>query len=201
MTRWLLWWRRVTMMLPLLLMLLLAGFSGWVAREALLATHGGAGSPPAPQKPDYFLRDFQTRSFDATGRAGAELSGAAMQHIPGNQTVRIVEPRLRVQDPQGALTHASADVGLSNADASNVQLFGHAMLQRQAPGKPLVVVRSSFLNIFPQTRRITSNRPSTVQQGRSVFSGDDLQMNGLDGTFTMQGAVRGRLQRETGTSP
>ena len=201
MTRWLLWWRRVTMMLPLLLMLLLAGFSGWVAREALLATHGGAGSSPAPQKPDYFLQDFQTRSFDATGRAGAELSGSAMQHIPGNQTVRIVQPRLRVQDQQGALTHASADVGLSNADASNVQLFGHAVLQRQAPGQQLVVVRSSFLNIFPQTRRISSNRPSTVQQGQSMFSGDDLQMNGLDGTFTMQGSVRGRLRRETGATP
>ncbi len=191
--RWLTWWRRATTMLPLLLMLLLAGFSWWVAREALQAMGGGGGAP-APKKPDYFLKDFQTRSFDSLGRSTAELSGAGMEHIPGNQTVRIAQPRLRVQDSQGALTRASAAIGLSNADGSNVQLFGDAVVRREAPGAPPIVVRSSFLNIFPQARRITSNRPSTVQQGNSLFSGDNLEMNGLDGTFTMRGKVQGRLQ-------
>lgn len=196
--RMFLWWRRISTMLPLFMLLLLAGFSGWVAREALLAIHRGSTSVPAPQKPDYFLRDFQTRSFDSQGRSSAELSGASMEHIPGNQTVRIAQPRLRVLDEQGVMTHASAEVGLSNADGSNVQLFGDAVLSRQAPNAPDVIVRSSFLNIFPQERRISSNRPSTVLRGASRFSGDDLQMNGLNGTFTMQGGVHGSLQREPG---
>lgn len=198
MSRWLLWWRRATSTLPLLLMVLLAGFSWWVAREALMAMHGGAGARPAPQKPDYFLKDFQTRSFDSLGRSTAELSGAGMEHIPGNQTVRIAEPRLRVVDAEGARTLASAEVGLSNADASNVQLFGQAVVRRLAPNTQELTVRSSFLNIFPQERRISSNRPSTVQQGSSLFSGNDLQMNGLDGTFTMQGSVRGTLRPQPG---
>lgn len=198
MSRWLLWWRRAATTLPLLLMVLLAGFSWWVAREALMAMHGGAGPKPAPQKPDYFLKDFQTRSFDSLGKAGAELSGAGMEHIPGNQTVRIAQPRMRAVDGQGALTLASADVGLSNADASNVQLFGQAVVRRQAPGTQQIIVRSSFLNIFPQQRRILSNRPSTVQQGASVFSGSDLEMNGLDGTFSMHGQVRGSLPSNPG---
>ena len=193
-----LWWRRVSTMLPLALMLMLAGFSAWVAREALLAIHRSGGSAAAPQKPDYFLRDFQTRNFDSLGRSSAELSGAAMEHIPGNQTVRIVQPRLRVHDAQGAVTLASADVGLSNADGSNVQLYGQAVLRREAPKAQTITVRSSFLNVFPQERRISSNRPSTVLQGASEFSGNDLQMNGLDGTFTMHGAVRGHLLQGAG---
>lgn len=196
--RWLSWWRHATTMLPLVLMLLLAGFSWWVAREALLAMHGGGGGPAAPQKPDYFLKDFQTRSFDDLGRSSAELSGASMEHIPGNQTVRILQPKLHVVDAQGANTRASAQVGLSNADGSNVQLFGDAVVRRQAPNTREIVVRSSFLNIFPQARRISSNRPSTVQQGASLFSGDSLEMNGLDGTFTMQGQVRGSLSSRPG---
>ena len=194
-----LWWRRVSTMLPLAMMFLLAGFSAWVAREALLAIHRAGQSAAAPQKPDYFLRDFQTRNFDDLGRSSAELSGAAMEHIPGNQTVRISQPRLRVHDAQGAVTLASADVGLSNADGSNVQLFGQAVLQREAPAARTITVRSSFLNVFPQQRRISSNRPSTVRQGDSVFSGDDLQMNGLDGTFSMNGAVRGSLRQGAGS--
>lgn len=190
-----LWWRRVSSMLPLAMMLLLAGFSAWVAREALLAIHRGGPSAAAPQKPDYFLRDFQTRNFDSLGHSSAELSGAAMEHIPGNQTVRIVQPRLRVHDAQGAVTLASADVGLSNADGSNVQLYGQAVLRREAPKAQTITVRSTFLNVFPQQRRISSNRPSTVRQGDSEFSGGDLQMNGLDGTFSMHGAVRGSLRQ------
>ncbi|MDE2120114.1 MAG: LPS export ABC transporter periplasmic protein LptC, partial [Betaproteobacteria bacterium] len=142
--------------------------------------------------------DFQTRSFDSLGRSTAELSGAGMEHIPGNQTVRVAEPRLRVVDADGARTLASAEVGLSNADASNVQLFGQAVVRRLAPNTQELTVRSSFLNIFPQERRISSNRPSTVQQGSSLFSGNDLQMNGLDGTFTMQGSVRGTLRPSPG---
>ncbi len=197
-THWLAARRRATTTLPLVLMLLLAGFSWWVAREALQAIGVGGAAATAPQQPDYYLRDFQTRSFDSLGQSTAELSGAAMQHIPGNQTVRIEQPRLRVVDSQGALTHASAQIGLSNSDGSNVQLYGDAVLQRQAPHTQAVVVRSSFLNVFPQTRRIMSNRPSTVQQGLSVFSGDDLEMNGLDGTFSMHGQVRGRLQSGSG---
>ncbi len=196
--RWLAWWRRATTTLPLVLMVLLAGFSWWVAREALQAMRGGAALASPPQQPDYFLKDFQTRTFDALGNPGAELSGAEMAHIPGNQTVRIVQPRLRAHDGDGALTLASAQLGLSNADGSNVQLFGDAVVRREAPGAQPLTVRSSFLNIFPQVRKITSNRPSTVRRGDSVFSGQNLDMNGLDGTFRMHGQVKGSLADHPG---
>ena len=181
------------MMLPLLLMLLLAGFSGWVAREALLATHGGAGSPPAPQKPDYFLQDFQTRSFDAAGRAGAELSGAAMQHIPGNQTVRIEQPVLHAVEAGGVVLDAHARIGISNADASNIQLLGDAVVKRTVPGSPELSVRSDFLNIFPNAQRVLSNRPTVVQRGAMRLAGDTLDFDGVAGTLSVHGAVRASM--------
>ncbi|SCC91585.1 conserved hypothetical protein [Thiomonas sp. X19] len=193
MSRWMRLWRRMSTFLPPLLMVLLAAFSWWVAREAMHAGHGPGGAPEPPQKPDYFLHDFHTSSFNARGQLTAQLSGAAMQHIPGNNTVHITAPVLRVLSPQGVMTTAQAQNGISNADASNVQLLGDAVVHRSVPGAPELTVRSDFLNIFPNAQRLSSNRPTTVQRGATVFSGGSLEMNGLDGTFAMQGKVSGKL--------
>ena len=185
-------WRRVATLLPLLLMLLLAAFSWWVAQQALHALRGGA-APAAPQQPDYFLRDFRTRSYDAQGRPGALLSGAAMSHLPGDQTVRVEQPVLDVVDAHGIATHASARVGISNADGSNVQLLGDAQVRRTAPGAAPLTISSDFLNIFPDAQRVTSNRPTVVQRGAMRLAGDALSFDGLKGTLSVQGRVRATL--------
>ena len=186
---WLRLWRSMSTLLPLLLMLLLAGFSWWVAQQALHALRGREPAAP-PQEPDYFLRDFQTRSFDADGRPGALLSGAAMRHIPGDQTVRIEQPVLHVVESGGVVLDARARAGISNADASNIQLLGDAVVQRRAPGAPELSVRSDFLNVFPNTQRVQSNRPTVVQRGAMRLEGDALDFDGIAGTLSVRGAVR-----------
>ena len=185
-------WRSASTLLPLMLMTLLAAFSWWVAQQPLHAL-GGGGPKPAPQQPDYFLRDFRTRSYDAQGRPGALLSGAAMRHLPGDQTVRVEQPVLDVVDARGIVTHASARVGISNADGSNVQLLGDAQVRRTAPGALPLSIRSEFLNIFPDAQRVTSNRPTVVQRGAMRLSGNSLAFDGIAGTLSVQGGVRASL--------
>jgi lipopolysaccharide export system protein LptC len=193
MSRWMRLWRRLSTFLPPLLMVLLAAFSWWVAQEAMRAKGGAGGAPEPPQKPDYFLRDFHTTTFNAQGHLSAQLSGTSMQHLPGDNTVHITAPVLRSQGLQGVVTTAQAQSGISNADGSNVQLLGGAVVRRVVPGAPDLTVHSNFLNIFPNDQRIASNQASTVQRGATVFSGDNLDMNGLDGTFAMQGKVHVKL--------
>ena len=185
-------WRSASTLLPLMLMTLLAAFSWWVAQQALHALRGGAPKP-APQQPDYFLRDFRTRSYDAQGRPGALLSGAAMRHLPGDQTVRVEQPVLDVVDARGIVTHASARVGISNADGSNVQLLGDAQVRRTAPGAAPLTIRSAFLNIFPDAQRVTSNQPTVVERGGMRLAGDALAFDGVSGTLSVQGRVRASL--------
>jgi lipopolysaccharide export system protein LptC len=193
--RWIRVLRSLSSLLPLLLLLALAGFSWWVAKEAMRASAGSGDAVAAPQTPDYFLFDFHSRSFDAQGRPTAQLSGAAMQHIPGDDTVRISRPDLRMLNAQGVLIVAQADSGISNADGSNVQLIGSALMRRSVPGQPALGVSSSFLNVFPNQQRVMSDRPSVVQRGDSVFSGDSLEVDGLHGTFAMRGHVSASVAR------
>ena len=190
--RWARLWRSVSTLLPLLLMLLLAGFSWWVAQQALRALRGSEPAAP-PQQPDYFLRDFRTRSFDSNGLPGALLSGAAMRHIPGDQTVRIEQPVLHAVEAGGVVLDAHERIGISNADASNIQLLGDAVVKRTVPGSPELSVRSDFLNIFPNAQRVLSNRPTVVQRGAMRLAGDTLDFDGVAGTLSVHGAVRASM--------
>ncbi len=185
-------WRGAATLLPPILMALLAMFSWWVAREAMR----NIGSRPGVEQPrevDYFLRDFNARTFDAQGRPVAVLAGKSMEHQPGVDTVRIVAPSLRAVNADGVTTTARARIGLSNADASNVHLQGDAVVERVAPGQPLLRLRSDFLNVFPNSQRVLSDRPSVLQRGDSTVAADGLVMDGLSGTIDMRGNVHGTI--------
>lgn len=193
MPRWRAFWHGASILLPPFMLLVLAAFSWWVAREASRAGHGGGHEIAAPQQPDYFLQDFGTRSYDAQGQLVGSLGGASMRHYPGDDTVRIERPNLRAVGRDGTVTTAVAQSGISNADASNVQLIGQAVVRRDAPGQPELSVRSDFLNIFPGQQRVVTNRPNVVTRGASSFSGSSLEMDGVHGTFNMGGGVTGRI--------
>ncbi len=193
-------WRGAATLLPPILMALLAIFSWWVAREAM-RSGGAAPGAEAPREVDYFLRDFNARTFDVQGRPVAVLAGQSMEHQPGVDTVRINAPSLRAVNADGVTTTARARVGLSNADVSNVHLQGDAVVERLAPGQPVLRLRSDFLNVYPNTQRVLSDRPSTLQRGDSVVSADGLVMDGLVGTIDMQGNVHGSVAPATRPPP
>ncbi|MDD4888093.1 MAG: LPS export ABC transporter periplasmic protein LptC, partial [Thiomonas sp.] len=62
--------------------------------------------------------------------------------------------------------------------------------RRGTANQPPLVVRSDFLNIFPNQQIVQSNRPTVVQQGQTQFFGNSLHFNGVDGTSSMQGRVK-----------
>jgi lipopolysaccharide export system protein LptC len=67
-----------------------------------------ASEPAAPtHAPDYFLRDFTVRSFDAKGRLKSEVSGTEGRHYPDTDTLEIDQPRMRSYNARGQVTVAS----------------------------------------------------------------------------------------------
>ena len=185
-------WLRLSAWTPILLLAVAAAFSWWVAQVVMQAEHGPNTSAAAPQLPDYVLRNFSAASYSPQGQLRAVLHGTQMVHNPGSSTFDITAPRLRAVNPLGIVTTATAQRGLSNRDASNVQLLGDAVVERSAAaGQPPVVVRSDFLNVFPNRQVVQSDQPTVVQRGDTIFSGNSLDFNGIDGTVGMQGRVNG----------
>ncbi len=189
---------RAAVYLPLVLMGLVALGTYLLARNTPVFLP--ASEPAAPTHvPDYFLRDFTVRSFDAKGRLKSEVSGVQGRHYPDTDTLEIDQPRMRSYNARGQVTVATARRALSNGDGSEVQLFGDAVVTRQ-PGTdisgrrtPRVEVRGEFLHFFADTERLTSNRPVILERDADRFTGDTLDFTNLDQQLQLSGRVRGTL--------
>ena len=197
-------WDRVTIYLPVILMGVLALGTYWLARSTPSAPRATAKAAPT-HEPDYFLRGFSVKTFDPNGRLKSELNGAEAHHFPDTDTTEIKQPRMRSYNEKGALTLATADRALSNADGSEVQLFGNAVVTREgndAQGKPQpkIEIRSEFLHALSNIEKIKTNQPVTLKRGDDVFQGDSMDYDNLDRVLVLEGRVRGVLQPRGGAA-
>ena len=192
-------WDRVAVYTPVLLMAILAMASYWLVRNAPQIS--GPEMEAAPRHvPDYFMRDFSVRVFDAQGKLKSELAGKQGRHFPDTDTVEIDHVFVRTFNQEGRVTTARAQRGLTNADGSEVQLFGNAVIVREpfvSAGlvQPEQELRSEFLHLFADTEVIRSHLPVEMwRDKRDRFVADSLDYDNLSRVVKLKGRVRGEIQ-------
>lgn len=190
-------WDRITIYLPVILMGLLALGTYWLARTTPVFAPSAPEAPPT-HDPDYFLRNFSVKSFDANGRLKSEIRGVEARHFADTDTLEIDEPRIRSFSEEGAVVVATAHRGISNADGSQVQLIGNAVVTREAPpaqraAEPKLEIRGEFLHAYMEQERVVSNKPVTLIRGDSVFRGNSLDFDNQKRVLQMAGDVHGTL--------
>jgi lipopolysaccharide export system protein LptC len=184
--------------LPIILMGVLALGTYWLARNTPTFSPPVAQRQPTHQ-PDYFMRGFAVKSFDPAGRLKSELHGSEARHFPDTDTLEIDNVRIRSYNEQGALTVATAKRAITNADASQVQLIGDAVVTRegakQADGSaaPKIEIRGEFLHAFLDVERVKSDKPVVLVRGKDQFTADTLAYDNLDRVLELRGRVRGIL--------
>lgn len=189
-------WEGATIYIPVLLMALLALGTWWLVRNA--------PTPPVPaaikevqQGPDYSMTQFSIQNFDLSGNLQTKVQGALVRHYPATDTLEIDQMEMRSSAPNGVLTQATSDRALSNADASEIQLFGNAMVirhaARAAPLLPSLEFRGEFLQVWPQAERVSSHQPVSLVRGKDRFTADSLEYNHLEQVLELRGRVRGIL--------
>jgi len=193
-------WDQLSLYLPVVLMGLLALGTWWLVRNAPMPQLPAVERPLAHQ-PDYFMKGFSVKSFDASGRLQSEVQGDVARHYPDTDTLEIDQARMRSVTPQGRVTVATADRALTNADGSEVQLFGNAIVTREplaaqpgAPAQPRLEFRSEFLHAYTNTERVHSDKPVTLTRGNDRFTADGMDYDNLDQVLQLRGRVRGILQ-------
>lgn len=191
-------WEGVSLYLPVILMGFLALGTWWLVRNAPQPVAVQAASAPRHEA-DYFMSDFSVKNFDASGRLQSEVQGGLARHFPDTDTLEIDSVRMRSVAPNGRLTRASAKRALSNADGSEVQLFGNAVVTREALVTPAGTVqpplefRGEFLHAWPQIERVTSHQPVKITRGRDQFTADTMDYDNLEQVLQLRGRVRGTL--------
>jgi lipopolysaccharide export system protein LptC len=193
-------WDQLSLYLPVVIMALLALGTWWLVRNApkpLLP----AVDHSQTHEPDYFMKQFSVKSFDAKGRLQSEVQGEVARHYPDTDTLEIDKARMRSVSEQGRMTVATGDRALSNADGSEVQLFGNAIVTREplpakrgVPAQPRLEFRGEFLHAYTNAERVRSDKPVTLTRGKDQFTADSMDYDNLDQVMQMRGRVRGVLQ-------
>ncbi|RZA16454.1 MAG: LPS export ABC transporter periplasmic protein LptC [Lysobacteraceae bacterium] len=189
---------RASIYLPVLLMAVLALGTYWLARNAPVPD-APVSARQASHEPDYFMRGFAVKTFNGTGVLKSEVFGTEARHYPDTDTLEIDRARIRSVSPAGIVTTATADRAITNADGSEVQLFGNAVVVRDpatnGAGQPLprLEFRGEFLHAFLNTERVRSHKPVTLKRGDDQFTANSMDYDNLDRQLQLQGRVRGTL--------
>lgn len=189
---------RLTLYLPVFLMGVLAMATYWLVRSAPVAP-----PPKAPAAkshlPDYFMRDFAVRSFDAKGKLKSEVSGGEARHFSDTGLVEIDEARIRAFDLQGSLTIATARRAITNEDATEVKLIGSAQVVRAAvvdakgQTRPALRFAGETLHAFMNTERVLSDQPVLLTRGLDHFTADSMDFDNRQRLLLLKGRVKGTL--------
>ncbi len=186
--------------LPALMMGLFALGTAWLVRQTP-GLNAAAPQGPLLHEPDYQMRQFSVRSFDAGGRLKSELMGAEGHHFPDTDTLEVAQPRVRSFDAQGQLTIGSAERGLSNGDGTDIQLYGQARVVREAAaaagdrtGAPRLEFRGEYLHAWTEDKRVSSDQPVELLRGADRFTGDRFDYDEKSGIANLRGSVRGVIQ-------
>lgn len=191
-------WDRLSIYLPVMLMGLLALGTYWLVRITPTASAPEPGQQ-VRHEPDYFMRTFSVKTFNEKGQLQSEVNGIEGRHFPDTDTLEIDQVRMRSFNQDGKVVVATADRALSNSDGSEVQLFGNAIVVREAStdasGRvdPRLEFRSEFLHAYVNTERVKTNQPVVMTRGNDRFTGDAMDFDNLSRVMNLQGRVRGVL--------
>lgn len=189
---------RMSIYLPVLLMGLLALASYWLLR-ATPAPETPMAERPVSSEPDYFMRRFSVKSFDAKGTLKTEVFGVEARHFPATDMVEIDNARIRHIGDQGLPTLATARLVTTNGDNTEFVMRGDAVIVREAgpgaDGEPLprLEFRGEFLHIYLEPDRIVSDRPVTLLRGNDRLVADTLDYTGEDQVAQFKGRVKVQL--------
>ncbi|MDM7943353.1 MAG: LPS export ABC transporter periplasmic protein LptC [Hydrogenophaga sp.] len=189
---------RISIYLPVLLMGVLALASYWLLR-ATPGPEAPEPTRPLSSEPDYFMRGFSVKAFDADGLLKSEVVGDEARHHPDDDRIEIDNARIRNMGDEGRPTVASARLVTTNADNTQFILEGDAVVVREggvgAAGQalPRLEFRGEYLKVFVDPERVVSDQPVTLLRGADRLVADSIDYRGDTGVADFKGRVKVQL--------
>ena len=154
---------------------------------------------PVSSEPDYFMRRFSVKVFNANGVLINEVHGSEARHRPNSNTLEVDDARIRVVGEDGGVTSATARKVISNGARTEFLLEGDAVVVREgrtlANGSPApkLAFRGDQLRVFTDPQRVVAEQPVTVLRGNDRLQADTLDYVDADRVALMRGRVKVRL--------
>jgi len=181
---------RVVHLLPLLMMMLLAGITLWLEYAVRDGSSGEAR--PAKHEPDVIVEDFMIQRLDDSGKLRYTFSAPKMVHFPDDGSGEVLYPRIvQVADDGGNFT-ATANRGVINRLGEEAFLYGNVEVLREAtPQNPELRVSTEYLHVLAEQGISRTDRTVTINDGRSTLTGVGMVVNEKKGQFSLRSQVKG----------
>jgi lipopolysaccharide export system protein LptC len=188
---------RAALLAPLMLMILLAGITYWINQ----IVQADGQRKPLRHDPDYIITDFNVRRFDVNGILQHTLIADKMVHYPDDDTSVVTSPHLI--NHRQPVTEIFARQGLVGTQAKQIDFVDDVRVVRQgATGQALAtVMETRLLTVFPDDEIGHTLTPVTITQGKSIITGNRLELNNKSGIAVLIGRVTGTLYRNQTPSP
>ncbi|MBI2316308.1 MAG: LPS export ABC transporter periplasmic protein LptC [Betaproteobacteria bacterium] len=184
--------RRISNLLPLLLVLFLAGLTLWLR----FAVEKGAPAERAEGSldPDAMVDKLTLTRLNIAGKPNYVLSALRMAHFPGDDSTELEAPRFAKKGEGPAIT-ITAERGTLDHDSEEAHFYGNVLLVREgAPDRDELRVRTEYLHIIARSDIMRTDKPITISEGRSVLSGVGMELNKQTRRFSILARVRGRFE-------
>lgn len=184
---------RLTLYLPLMVMLVLALGSWWLVRSMPDLWRNTA--PQAVRKdPDYHLRHFVVKVFDAQGRQVREVAGDEGRHYPDTDEMHIEQVMFKAHSESGQHLIATGHKGIATGDGERVTLLGDARAVREATDTlPRIELRGEKIVALIKAEKLLSSDPVHITRGADVFTANQMDFDTASGQYQLSGRVRGTL--------
>lgn len=171
-------WRTV------LTLLLLTGaiFSGWsVWKHHLSRSAAGAASG----RSDYVLHDFELIALDNTGKESFTLRAPLLLETPGAQTMELTTPLFLLPDAQGHYWQVRSQTGWVSEKRDEIRLLGKVNTTSPPQDPRTITVNTEQLNVYPNTRKATSQTIVTVNEPGLTMRGRGMEADLAAKRFTL----------------
>lgn len=178
--------------LPILIVLLLAVMSVWLADFLSLPDAGPA--TPDPAHPDYILDAFTSERYGADGQLAYVLRGDQLRHYAANNTTLVKIPRLTLW--RGALPPWEADAEQSRVDhgEGRIDLLGHVVMRRA--GQPALQLVTRDVSLWPERDYAQTAAPVQMLRGHDRIDAVGMHAWLAEGRVKLLEDVIGRYATE-----
>jgi lipopolysaccharide export system protein LptC len=190
-------WYRLSLYMPLLVMLVLALGSWWLVRSM-----PDLWSTPAKKvvrkDPDYNLRQFVVKVFDEQGQLVREVMGDEARHYPGTDELHIEQVTFKARTEANQILIVVGRKGIATGDGTRVTLQGDARAVREATAAlPRIELRGEKIIALLKAEKLMSADPIQITRGADVFVANSLDFDIQSGQYQLLGRVRGTLAPAT----
>lgn len=175
--------------LTLAFMLLLAGGSFWLLKQAQ-QPEPGAVHKAAQGVPDYTMHQFRYLVAGKRGVSDYLVEGDSLSHYPDRNETVFQAFRMTRYDPNRPTMTLTADSAKTNADTSEFHLYDNVILRRPTNGNgDALVVTSDYMLVLTKQEVVRGNLPVQAQQGSTTLKGTGMTADSKQQTLALHSAV------------